>query len=437
MDTPHGPTAASLSVLTKGIREYSLFQAVLLVIDRLREAHPQLDDETLYSHLEFQANTRIQTVAERIDEAAQTVGSQAVAATPLAAVTAKASDALVDKLPAAAQKAMQRRFEPLHRLLDADNAPAPDLTLALRALDDLHLQLAGLARASAPEQAAFEMAKNRMAGQRDAISNLRSAAARLPRPMSAWFGAVAEDSWRLVLNDSYRYLNQRYQTELYSFYGKAIHKRYPFNAHSVSDVALNDFQDFFKDDGIVDRFFENYMRPFVSGDPGHYRLRKVDGQSLPVSRVYLNQLAAAHTIRRSFFVENQAQAQVQFKLEPYTLDPAVSRAEFRMGDKTLEYRHGPILPMAFTWPDDAHNGRTALVLDKLTGQAVGIEKNTGPWSLFRLLDLMQTEYLTGRDVRVLKADLGGLRANYLLVSQRAPNPFDMGVLRTFRLPVQL
>jgi len=73
----------------------------------------------------------------------------------------------------------------------------------------------------------------------------------------------------------------------------------------------------------------------------------------------------------------------------------------------------------------------------MVGRPLGIEKNTGPWSLFRLFDLMQTEYLTGRDVLVLKADVGGLRANYLLTSQRAPNPFDTGVLRTFRLPVQL
>ena len=38
--------------------------------------------------------------------------------------------------------------------------------------------------------------------------------------------------------------------------------------------------------------------------------------------------------------------QVQFKLEPYTLDPAVSRSEFKFGDKTMEYRHGPIVPVA-------------------------------------------------------------------------------------------
>lgn len=56
MDTPHGPSAASLSALARGIREYSLFQAVLLVVDRLREAHPNLSPDDLYDRLEFQAN---------------------------------------------------------------------------------------------------------------------------------------------------------------------------------------------------------------------------------------------------------------------------------------------------------------------------------------------------------------------------------------------
>lgn len=103
----------------------------------------------------------------------------------------------------------------------------------------------------------------------------------------------------------------------------------------------------------------------------------------------------------------------------------------------MEYRHGPIVPMSFKWPSDADGGRTSLVLEKMAGRPVGIERNTGPWSLFRLFDLMQTEYLSGRDVMVLKADLGGLRANYLLLAQRTPNPFDLAVLRSFRMPVQL
>ena len=55
MDTTNGPAAPALNGLTRVIREYSLFQAVLLVVDRLREAHPQLSEDDLYDQLEFQA----------------------------------------------------------------------------------------------------------------------------------------------------------------------------------------------------------------------------------------------------------------------------------------------------------------------------------------------------------------------------------------------
>jgi len=394
---------------------------------------------------EVRENTRFPAAPEPVDEAGEAADALAGQKGKLGKV-GKIASALTDKaaamnvaknLPDTAKKALQRRFEPLHKLLDDNNGPAADLTPAFTALNDLQLQLAGLARSSTPEQAAFELAKTRMSGQRDALTNLRNASGRLPRPLSVWFNVLAEDSWRLVLNDAYQYLNGRYQSELYSVYGKTISQRYPFSATSTSDVAISDFREFFRAQGTLDRFFDNYMRPFVSGDPGNYRMRSIDGRSLPVSKVFLDQMAAALNIRQSFFSINPAEPTVQFKLEPYTLDPAVSRSEFKFGDKTMEYRHGPILPMNFKWPTDAEDGRTSLVMDKMAGRPIGIEKNSGPWSLFRLFDLMQTEYLTGRDVLVLKADVGGLRANYLLTSQRTPNPFDMGVMRTFRMPVQL
>ena len=128
---------------------------------------------------------------------------------------------------------------------------------------------------------------------------------------------------------------------------------------------------------------------------------------------------------------------MQFTLEPYSLDTSVSRSQLRFGDQMIEYRHGPTVPMNFQWPTLADNGRTSLVLEKNVGRPIGIEKNTGPWSLFRVLDLMQIDYLSGRDVMLLKADVGGLRADYVLMSQRTPNPFDLQTLRSFRLPAQL
>jgi type VI secretion system protein ImpL len=83
------------------------------------------------------------------------------------------------------------------------------------------------------------------------------------------------------------------------------------------------------------------------------------------------------------------------------------------------------------------NGRSSLVLERGAERPLGIEKNSGAWSLFRFFDLMQREPASGRDAQILKSDLGGLRANYVLVSQRVPSAFQLDTWRTFRLPEQL
>ncbi|CAM3133733.1 type VI secretion protein VasK [Pseudomonas floridensis] len=390
--------------------------------------------------VEVRENTRFPAPAERVDapaDAGQTEAPPGGLAKIASTVGGQVRQGLAESLPDAAKRALQRRFEPLHKLLVEDNAPGAGLTSMFKALDDLQMQMAALARSGQPEVAAFEMARNRMSGQRDALSSLRNTAAQLPQPVGNGFSKLAEDVWSFVLHQSYQYVNQRYKEELYSFYGQSLDKRYPFYAHSSSDVALNDFREFFRHQGVAERFFDNYLKSFVSGEPGHYRLRSIDGFSLPMSRAYLDQMAGVHAIRERFLVGSTQEPLVKFKLEPYTLDSNVSRAEFRLGNQSVEYRHGPIVPVAFTWPTEVEDGRASLVLDRMAGRPVGIEKNTGPWSLFRLLDLMQTEPLKGRDVLVLKADVGGMRANYLLLSQRSANPFDMSVLRELRMPAQL
>lgn len=394
--------------------------------------------------VEVRDNTRFAGLAEAADEAGAAAenlegakGKLGKAAKLATAAAEQAQAALVKNLPDTARKTLERRFEPLHRLLDDNGGAGPELAATLQALDALQQQLASLAHASAPEQAAFELAKARMSGQRDAINQLRSSAARLPQPVGNWLGLLAEDSWMLVLNDAYHYLNQRYKSELYAAYDGSLKQRYPFSAHSESDVAIADFREFFKSQGIAQRFFDSYLKPFVSGSADQYQLRRVDGRGLPLSREFLLQMSHAQTIRRSFFAENPTEPQVLFKLEPYSLDSSLGRADFRFGNQHMEYRHGPIVQTAFRWPAEADEGRSSLVVEELNGRKVGIEKNTGPWSLFRLLDLMSVDYHSGRDVLMLKADLGGLRANYLLHSQRSPNPFDIGLLRSFKLPATL
>ena len=377
-------------------------------------------------------NTRLLTTQDRLDALDQAVGEKGAALSSL----------ILEKLPGAmpsdsARRALQRRFEPLHQLLDDQQNPGVELTQALRQLDELHLQLAALNRESSPEQAAFKMVKSRMDGQQPLLGNLRDTATRLPFPLNGWFEGIADDSWRLLLDDAYGYVNQRYQSEVHGFYAKAIQRRYPFNAHAGSDVALGDFQEFFKGRGVMARFYEGYLRSFVSVEGGRYRLRGLDGRSLPMSRSLLDQLGKAQVIRQGFFSDEPGDLAVRFTLAPYSLDQAASRATLRIGDQQLEYRHGPVVPMTFNWPREGGDDRSSLVLERSAERPLGIEKNNGAWSWFRLLDLMHSEPASGRDAQIIKADLAGLRANYLLTSQRNPSPFNMAAWRSFRLPEQL
>lgn len=394
--------------------------------------------------VELRDNTRLDGPAELTGAAVETgkglqgAGGKLDKAARLATAAAEqAQAALAQNLPETARKSLERRFAPLHRLLDEAGGAGLEFAPALQALDALQLQLAGLAHASLPEQAAFELAKARMAGQRDAINTLRAVAARLPQPVGSWLSTLAEDSWALVLDEAHRHVRGRYRAELYAFYKSSLRQRYPFDAYSQSDVALADFREFFKVQGVADSFFERYLRPFVSGTPGQYRPRSLDGRGLPLSSTFLAQMGRAQTIQRSFFAENPNEPLIRFKLEPYSLDSSLGRADFRFAGQQLEYRHGPIVQSAFVWPADTDDGRTTLVVEELAGRKVGIEKNTGPWSLFRLVDLMEVDYHSGRDVLMLKANLGGRHANYLLHSQRSPNPFDVALLRGFKLPATL
>ncbi len=377
-------------------------------------------------------NTRLLSATDRLEAVTQQVVD----------VETSASSVLLSQLqgqaaPDSARRALQRRFEPLHQLLDAEQNPGVELTQALRLLDGWHLQLAALNREGVPEQAVFTMVRQRMEGQQPLLGSLRDAAARLPLPLKGWFEGIADDSWRLLLDDAYVYINQRYQSEVYGFYTKAIQHRYPFDATATSDVALGDFQAFFKPQGAMASFYESYLRSFLSAEGSRYRLRGLDGRSLGLSRSLLDQLTRAQMIRQGFFTEDQGDWAVRFTLAPYSLDQAVSRAVLSIGDQHLEYRHGPIVPMAFQWPGETDNGRSSLVLERAVQRPLGIEKNAGPWSLFRFFELMQSEPAIGQGAQLIKAELDGMRANFLLSSQRSLGPFQMANWRTFRLPEQL
>ncbi|WP_462382854.1 type VI secretion system baseplate subunit TssG [Pseudomonas sp. Marseille-QA0892] len=68
MDAAYGPAASALTQLSRSIRTYSLFQGIQQVLDRLRLAHPGLDDDALHELLDYQANPSLGFPGSDIDQ---------------------------------------------------------------------------------------------------------------------------------------------------------------------------------------------------------------------------------------------------------------------------------------------------------------------------------------------------------------------------------
>ncbi|MNQ36211.1 hypothetical protein D3C85_497290 [compost metagenome] len=67
MGTTHGPAAAALTPLYRHIREYSLFQGILLVLEELRRSAPEQAEDVLLQRLEFHANPSLGFPGSDID----------------------------------------------------------------------------------------------------------------------------------------------------------------------------------------------------------------------------------------------------------------------------------------------------------------------------------------------------------------------------------
>lgn len=75
-----------------------------------------------------------------------------------------------------------------------------------------------------------------------------------------------------------------------------------------------------------------------------------------------------------------------------------------------------------------------LCLQDLSGSKVVNQQNSGPWAFFRVLDKFRVNKYRGQDVIKVDLENKGMKAKYLIYSDRTPNPFNRKILTNFYLP---
>lgn len=330
---------------------------------------------------------------------------------------------------------IQRQFSDLNQLTRKVGDQPSGLEQITKILSDLHQYLRNIQEAPDVGKAALAAARARLGLQgADPIFVLQRMADNQPEPLKRILHRVANESWRVVLDQAVAQLEREWYRNVFQPFQQNLAGRYPLSPDATESVALADFERFFGSDGILETFYENKLKLFLEDYPeqvAHARTRSL------VRRDVLKALDRAKRIRSAYFTLN-GNLDVEFALEPLNLSANKRRSVVNVDGQLVEFSHGPRQNTPLVWPNtlrDTVESRITLVPIQVNRSPRSLSES-GPWALFRLLDRADITGVSDSAVDVrFKVDDGEMR--YRLHAASNINPFTQQLLAGYRLPRSL
>jgi intracellular multiplication protein IcmF len=282
---------------------------------------------------------------------------------------------------------------------------------------------------------AFLLSKARFNG--DTLSNPLSAmfnkTEQLPSPVSNWTNQIAGEFWYLLINDAKHYINQQWQEHIYQVYANSIEGKYPFDNSQSQDVAISSFERFFSTNGLLNRFVETHVKPYMDTSSAQWKLKEVNGFVLPIQPETLQELMRANVITNMFFPTQSDKSHIEFSLQKINLDSVVAKLNLKIGNTHIQDTRSSNSYVQFEWPQSG----AILSLDSIEGNHYELDEN-GPWALFKLLDKVNV-IVDDKDSSRMQIlfEVNGNSGRYILKTHNQVNPFIPGILSGFKLPQQI
>lgn len=301
--------------------------------------------------------------------------------------------------------------------------PAIDRTLAV--LDELHIYLDSLSNASG------EVAIAQREQIIQVISKVQMDGKRAPFPVDSMMKGIADSSHNLVTGGVRNHLNIIWKSEVLPFCQQAIQGMYPI-ANNSREITFEDFTYFFGPGGLMDEYFNKYLMTSVEKGRKSWRWNTRAGGGAAVSRGALKQFQRADKIKNIFFRLGRQSPKISFKLKPISMSSSISQFMIDVDGQTLTYAHGPIRPVAMSWPGPNTSGQVRIQLvPPIQGGYSGVSKE-GPWALFRLFDEANIERTSDPTIFIMTFNIQGREAKFELRASSAVNPFQLMDLQSFK-----
>lgn len=328
---------------------------------------------------------------------------------------------LVDKL-----------FAPIHQIVEENDEQPSKAQEYLSAISELAEYVTEIDSAPDASQAAFDVAKERfLGGATGPIQNLNGLSDTAPSQSKVWLQSISRYVWSDILERSKVYINNQWRYQVYDAYKYNINDRYPMQASARSEVGIESFNDFFKNGGVYQSFYNDYLSSFI--DDRKWQLKTIDGLALDLSANTLTQLNRAEMLRTAYF-SNGDEFAIDVRIKADKLSSNVKLFNLEAGDARFSYSHGPRLERPVAWI--AGSGRTRFVFEGIDGR-VASEQFGGNWSFLRFYDAVDKPSAASSSSSSLGISKDGYSAQLNVLSNARVNPLFIGLLRNFKLEASL
>lgn len=330
---------------------------------------------------------------------------------------------------------IEQQFAGLNALFRKEGDAPSQVEEIQNVIRSLHDYMRGIQESPDSGKAALAAARARLTLEgADPIFTLQRMARNQPAPLNRMLEKLANESWRVVLDQAVAQLERKWYDEVYQPFQQSLARNYPFNTGAGRDAALQDFERFFAPQGTLDSFYQENLKLFLEDHPEHVLVSK---RATLVRRDVMAALEQADQIRQAFFTRSGA-LDVEFALEPLSLSSNKRRSVVNVDGQLVEFSHGPRQSIPLIWPNtlrDSVESQVTLVPAEVN-RSPRSETARGPWAFFRLLDRADITGVSGSAIDV-KFNLDGGSARYRLHAAGNVNPFTQKLLAGYQVPRSL
>ena len=351
-------------------------------------------------------------------------------------VLARPAPALFNTQDGSPGAGIEAQFKSFHSVLEGDSTRRP-IDSIIANLNDIAQNLTLIVEN--PQMTA--QATNSLQTQ---VAALRNNASRMPPPFSDMLRGAAAEFEGSVAASTAGQLLQSLRDQVTPVCQQTVTNRYPFVRGSNQEVPLGDFAKLFSPNGIIDRFFTQFLAPYADTSRPDWTWRKDSPVGRSLSPDTLKQFQNAAFIRDAFFQTGGSMPLVSLTIKPpRAAGPGVD-IKTEIGGTVIASPGAPggasafgaappppssAAPSTVQWPGPS--ARTAISVSSETGPPSVLER-TGPWSLFRMLEAgsLSAKGETASATFIV----AGNELNYQISTGSVRNPLNLATLREFRCP---